>query len=1748
MSLSAVLLLTSVVGATAQPFDPHDRDRVGPPDRNNPGQGRVVRAFAHEQRGQMADPAFRQEMIDTRRANHLAAQERAMAWAARTGSPMRIETNDTVMILVDYTDEEGPLYRTTLNVNAAISTATDLVIAGPYNLSGTGITAGIWDGGNVRATHTEFVSGRVTNFDSSGLSAHATHVAGTMIARGASSSARGMATNASLYAYNFNDDLTDMTLRAMADPEDTDGKIQLSNHSYGFVTGWASGSWSGTSGRHWFGTWGEQESDFFGMYIGYDRDVDQLIFDSLYYLPIKSAGNDRNDNAPSNGTTFYYRNNQGAWVSETYDSSIHPLADFQKGGYDTIPFGGVAKNILLVGAVNDAVSGGERSLANATQSTFSSWGPTDDGRIKPDVVGNGVGLTSSGASGNTHYYGSSGTSMSAPNVSGSAILLIEHFNNLFPGQFMLASTIKGLIIHTADSLDDPGPDYRNGWGLMNTKAAVDHITAHFEAPTTGHMVEDVLGNGTTISYEVLWDETDDLWATLVWSDPAGTPVFGLNNPTPMLVNDLDLRIVSPSGVTNFPWILDPANPSHAATTGDNNLDNVEQVYIADPTESGTYTIQISHKGSLSGGEQLFSLLVSGVTEFEALRLEGDLAFGHVQVDTEEQRILTLHNDNSIAVTVTNIALPAGFSTDFTGTLPGGESKDVVISFEPTALISYGTDLTIFVAESETPIVTSISGTGVDTLFLSIDEPLHGATVAHSNETITVSGTAGSALAGLFTWENLDAVADGTTIATSPWDIPAVPLSEGTNLITVSGTNAPSSAIVAMDSASGSSWATGDNAGNGFHAWILTATANAGHFIGGSGWGLWASNGGEANAYRPFAQPLQAGDSFDLYFENNSIESGGSVGMGLLNSDGEWLMEFYFVGGESNYRINDAITGRDTGVSFTSTGLNLTITLTSATTYEIDIDGTLLTGTLATRDAMVPTRFQAWNANAGSGSGHDFFVNDLAITQAAGTPVLASDSIEVIRLGPPPELEPIPAQEVTVGNTLNYTVTATGQGPITYGATTDVSTNHWSLNPSTGDFAFTPTRAQMGTVEFTFTATNDNDASVPEIMTVTVWAEPEFEPLGAQAADTGTPMSFSVAATGHPAPALSLDSTTASGGFTFTPASGLLEYTPPFADAGTQTFTFTAENTLGIATQAVDVVVTLTPPATPTLWVPVTNAFDVVAEWTESEGATEYRLDVHTHPEFLNELPGQGGFEDFEGIGEGSTFTTRIWTNNGVVWTGLNARASDTIDGKAIGLQNNTGFFVSQPIPGGIDELSVDFKRASGGPPASFNLFVNETSYTTPNYNTSAQTLTITDIGVTGDFTIRIENAGNTVGVFDNLTWTNSSVPGGVFVDGYSNRTVTANTEIVTGLEQGQTYYLRVRAVNAAGASPSSPKVTVTTLLEMVRLLSAAHTATDGSGGVAIELEALHPNTEFIDLEILYSDDNGATWTNAWIASASDGTIVDGAIQDVSVRDGGTPITNAVDLVWSSTNAPAIAAATGTLVRARGWDGTKWSAPSFSDPFLVDNTPPDATAAWITIPTSDLGDYTFATVLTNTWGGFVDPWSGIAGYYIAFADGGGTTVGEWTTDTTFELIPPDLDEPYEVFVWAADQKGNIGQAVSRAIVVVSEDGDYSDSGMTNLDKEVAGLSVLDPEAVFEAISEVNGPSSDELTLRWPWAADRDYTIYWASGPLGPGMTWNAIPLAPEDYTIDNGIAEWTDPTPLNGSAPARYYRINVELAE
>ncbi len=565
----------------------------------------------------LASDAARRDAVEQLQASAVRAKQQAWATARAQGLPVKGRTADGNSWELMAIDDNGrAVYYVTDNVNAAISTGASLIRnVAPYNLNGAGLAIGLWDEAGARPTHQE-LTGRVTLYDGTPVADHSTHVAGTLGASGVQANALGMAPGVSIDSYDWNSDFSEMTARAAVVPGQA-GRIYVSNHSYGTLCGWEQGDFSGNNGYHWFGGPTAREDFEFGRYSSRASDWDSLCVAAPYYLPFKSAGNDRDDAVPPNGTTYWYQVLDGVdiWSSKSFNSSTDPYADGAKNGYDTIPAYGNAKNIVTVGAVNDAVNGGVRSLANGTMASFSGWGPTDDGRIKPDVVANGTSLYSSLASSDTAYGTYTGTSMSTPNAAGTAILLVEYYNRLFPGSAMRNSTLKGLLLHTADDLGNPGPDYQFGWGLINAQAAADLIAADAATPADQHLVEAQLdGANPTRTYALYWDGSSPIRVTICWSDPESTPTTNLNDPSPRLVNDLDLRVLGPGGATTYlPYVLNPGNPGNTATTGDNVLDNAEQVYIAAPGTTGQYTVQISHKSTLLAGSQVFSMLASGLT-------------------------------------------------------------------------------------------------------------------------------------------------------------------------------------------------------------------------------------------------------------------------------------------------------------------------------------------------------------------------------------------------------------------------------------------------------------------------------------------------------------------------------------------------------------------------------------------------------------------------------------------------------------------------------------------------------------------------------------------------------------------------------------------------------------------------------------------------------------------------------------------------------------------------------------------------------------------------------------------------------------------------------------------------------------------------------------------------------------------------------------------------------------------------------
>jgi len=539
--------------------------------------------------------------------------DREAAWAAalREGWAPRGDKGPVRYELMAIRGNVPTVFKTR-NIEAAVSIGVDSVRGVlPYGVTGQTQTVGVWDAGDVLSTHQE-LSGRVLLVERHGrdpraeVSSHSTHVAGTIGAVGVNPAALGMAPAVTIVSYDYDLDLAEVTQRAMSDPNETDA-IQVSNHSYGYACGW---DYSSHMPR-WYGEYGDRQSYLFGEYDEESQSWDLICCEAPYYLSFRAAGNDRGDKAPSEGTRYEYYQGRRGWISKHYDDATDPGDDGVDGGYDTMPPDATSKNIVTVGAVQAAVAGGVRDANAATMTSFSSWGPANDGRVKPDVVACGVDVLSCSAEGNARYATYSGTSMAVATATGGAALLSDLYQTLFPGRIMRSATLKGLLIHTAEDLGRAGPDYQFGWGLVNIRAAADLLLEQAADPNLHRVVEDVLdANDPRRVYAVLIGKDQAIRVTLCWTDPPATASDDPESTTACLVNDLDLRIRDPQGGSHLPFALDRTRPTQPAATGDNTLDNVEQVHPSGPLTGGWYTVSVSHKGMLVDGAQAYSLLIS----------------------------------------------------------------------------------------------------------------------------------------------------------------------------------------------------------------------------------------------------------------------------------------------------------------------------------------------------------------------------------------------------------------------------------------------------------------------------------------------------------------------------------------------------------------------------------------------------------------------------------------------------------------------------------------------------------------------------------------------------------------------------------------------------------------------------------------------------------------------------------------------------------------------------------------------------------------------------------------------------------------------------------------------------------------------------------------------------------------------------------------------------------------------------------
>jgi hypothetical protein len=478
---------------------------------------------------------------------------------------------------------EPPLPKlSVVNAENRVRTGADIVQAAPYGLNGAGVTVLVYDGGRVRTTHQDF-QGRAQvgagEETCTPVSDHSTHVAGTIGGAGVvDPTEKGMAPAVDIVSYGFNEGVEDCSLTSgggwlYTDPGDLVADYTEAINTYGADI---SNNSIGTN---------TAPNNFPCSWEG-DYGLCSSMIDAIVRGSVSPGG------APFR---ICWANGNERQVTRCNDPNPNVPA-----GYHTTAPPACAKNHIAVGALNSN---------DDSMTTFSSWGPSDDGRMKPDISAPGCesggdgGVRSCGSASDTAYAVKCGTSMASPTVCGLSALLLQDFRVQFPTRpDFRNSTLKILLAHTAVDLGNPGPDNQFGYGSVRIQPCIDFMRS-------GNFLENTVDQGGSYNILVLVNPGDpELKITLAWDDPESGPVT-----VGTLVNDLDLVVLDSSSNQLFPWtlqgVVSPDNPSTPAVrTQKNSVDNIEQVYLANPP-AGVYRVEV--RGfNVPQGPQPFSLCAS----------------------------------------------------------------------------------------------------------------------------------------------------------------------------------------------------------------------------------------------------------------------------------------------------------------------------------------------------------------------------------------------------------------------------------------------------------------------------------------------------------------------------------------------------------------------------------------------------------------------------------------------------------------------------------------------------------------------------------------------------------------------------------------------------------------------------------------------------------------------------------------------------------------------------------------------------------------------------------------------------------------------------------------------------------------------------------------------------------------------------------------------------------------------------------
>ncbi|HLF25734.1 MAG TPA: S8 family serine peptidase [Anaerolineae bacterium] len=456
---------------------------------------------------------------------------------------------------------------------------------------------------------------------------HGTHVAGSVAGAGVQSGA-----NPALHQYtdSFAGMAPEAGLVIQAFEADALGAISgLPSDYYSlFTQTYADGARLHTnSWGDYTGPITDTEAAFGGYPFGSQR-VDEFIWQHPDMAIFFAAGNSGVDGIPSGSPPL------------RICSGSNGVIDL-----DSLAAPGTAKNVITVGATESQRSSGGLSgfiwflvdffcygappiafdfTSNNPNgmAAFSSRGPADDGRIKPDLVAPGTnivsnrshypGATTLWGAHNADYAYSGGTSMATPLTAGAGALVREWLTThgmANPSAAALKATLLNTTADIAPGQYGAGPTQEIPFERPNSVAGWGRVDLSFitaDAPYTLWLDDHTAGlaTGAVVSYthtlshalQVI-DGAQPLRVLLAWSDPPASL-----SASAQLVNDLDLVVIAPDATTYY---------GNGTPTGD-RVNNVEGIIIPNPPV-GQYRVQV-RAYNVPIGAQPYALAVGGLLD------------------------------------------------------------------------------------------------------------------------------------------------------------------------------------------------------------------------------------------------------------------------------------------------------------------------------------------------------------------------------------------------------------------------------------------------------------------------------------------------------------------------------------------------------------------------------------------------------------------------------------------------------------------------------------------------------------------------------------------------------------------------------------------------------------------------------------------------------------------------------------------------------------------------------------------------------------------------------------------------------------------------------------------------------------------------------------------------------------------------------------------------------------------------------